>query len=252
MLFAHTWSSFSWSLNSFFCHAQRKSWFHIVFYSIFEPWAPLDKLFARRLFHFLSWAIFKNHWFSFGFPMFFAHTWSSFSWSLKSNFLVTHDENLDFLYSIFEPRAPVEKLSFFDFFTFSRKQYLKIKVFLWFLLIHDLHFHDLSSHFLVTHDENLDFILFFTALLSPGHLRKNRFSWTTSLPLVCDFFKSLVFLEFSHVFCSYMIFIWMISQKSKKKTKKLDKKRKHIARRDFWKSLVFPRFSYVFAPHKVL
>ena len=36
------------------------------------------------LFHFLSCAIFKNHWFSLGFPMFFVHTWSSFAWSLKN------------------------------------------------------------------------------------------------------------------------------------------------------------------------
>ena len=61
-----------------------ESWFHIVFYSIFEPWAPLEKTGCFRLFHFLSWAIFKNHWFSLGFPMFFAHTWSSFSWFLKN------------------------------------------------------------------------------------------------------------------------------------------------------------------------
>ena len=36
------------------------------------------------LFGFLSWAICKKHWFSLGFPMFFAHTWSSCSWSLKN------------------------------------------------------------------------------------------------------------------------------------------------------------------------
>ena len=42
-MFCHqTWSSFSWSHKSFVGHAHWKSWFHIVFYSIFKPWAPLE------------------------------------------------------------------------------------------------------------------------------------------------------------------------------------------------------------------
>ena len=81
-----------------------------------------------RLFQFLSWAICKNHWFSLGFPMFFANTWSSFSWSLKSFF--GHAQRKYWFhivfYSIFEPWAHLEKLSFVDFFTFSRERFLKI------------------------------------------------------------------------------------------------------------------------------
>ena len=67
-----------------------------------------------------------------------------------------------------------EKLMFFYFFTFSRERLLNIISFslgvpiIW--VRHDLHLHDLSSHFLVTHDEILDFILYFTAFLRRGHL----------------------------------------------------------------------------------
>ena len=127
MYFVHTWSSFSWSLKSFLGHARRKYWFHIVFYSIFEPWASPEKTGFLTLFHFLSWAIFKNHCFSLGFPMFFANTWSAFSWSLKSIFGQAQRKYWFHIvfYSIFEPWAPPEKVSFLDFFTFSRERFLK-------------------------------------------------------------------------------------------------------------------------------
>ena len=120
MYFVHTWSSFSWSLKSFLGHARRKYWFHIVFYSIFEPWASLEKKWFLTLFHFLSWAIFKNHWFSLGFPMFFANTWSAFSWSLKSIFGPAQRKYWFHIvfYSIFEPWAALEKGVCFILFHF--------------------------------------------------------------------------------------------------------------------------------------
>ena len=34
-----------WCVNAFFNHSRRKSWFRIVFYSILEPSAPLEKVF---------------------------------------------------------------------------------------------------------------------------------------------------------------------------------------------------------------
>ena len=55
--------------------------------------------------------------------------------------------------------------------TFTR--FLQVFLCLW--LIHDVHFHDLSSHFLVTHDESIDFIHLLTAFLSHGTSGKSVF-----------------------------------------------------------------------------
>ena len=45
----------------FFKHSKRKSWFRIVFYNIFEPWAPLEKVTFLDVFQFF-FVIFMSWW----------------------------------------------------------------------------------------------------------------------------------------------------------------------------------------------
>ena len=176
-MFCHqTWSSFSWSHKSFVGHAHWKSWFHIVFYSIFKPWAPLEKLVCFiSFFTFSRERSFKSISFPWVFPCFLLipdfhfHDLSSIFSSRTTKILISYC----FLQH-FGTVCTSEKLMFFYFFTFSRERLLNIISFslgvpiIW--VRHDLHLHDLSSHFLVTHDEILDFILYFTAFLRRGHL----------------------------------------------------------------------------------
>ena len=97
-----------------------KNWFRIVFYSIFEPWAPLEKLSFVDFFTFSLVSDFLKSLVFFGFSNVFCSYMMFIFMISQVLFLVTHDEYIDFvlfLCSTFEPWAPLEKLSFVDFFT---------------------------------------------------------------------------------------------------------------------------------------
>ena len=80
------------------------------------------------------------------------------------HFLITQDENLDFVlfFTRFLSRGQLSKECFFNPFTVV-KAFIVISI--WRVGV-------FFGHVLVTHDENLDFVLFFTAFLSCGHLSK--------------------------------------------------------------------------------
>ena len=151
MFFAHTWSSFSWSLKSFFgllisyCflrHFWAVGTFGVIFSSrttknidfilFFTAFLNRGHLWTNCLpgdfFTFSRERFLNIIGFPLGFPMFFAHTWFSFSWSLKSFFSHARRKSWFHIvfYSIFEPRAPVGKRFFYDIFTFSRERFLII------------------------------------------------------------------------------------------------------------------------------
>ena len=46
-----------WCVNALFNHSTRKSWFRIVFYSILELSAPLEKVSFSAIFQFLLWIL---------------------------------------------------------------------------------------------------------------------------------------------------------------------------------------------------
>ena len=159
--------------------------------------------------------------------------------------------NSYWFYNILEPRTPL----FFLFLLFHFLSWAIFKHHKFSLGVpiirdrHDLHLHDLSSHFL---SPTTKFLISYCSLqhfYELGTSKINSFFdfFTCSRERV---FKSWAFFWFSYHYCSYMIFIFMMSQRSKK-TNRIKKQRENVARCGFWISLVFIRFSYIIVPHQI-
>ena len=142
-------------MSAFFSHSRRKSWFRIVFYSILEPWAHLETVFFYTFSvffaHFMSWSA----WACICCMSAFSSHWRRNSW-----FRIV-------FYGIFEPWAPLEKVSFLDFFSceFHVSVSMRLPLDAWVL-------------FRVIQDETIDFVLFFTAFLSRVHLCNRSLFYT--------------------------------------------------------------------------
>ena len=185
--------------------------------------------------------------------MFCAHTWSSISWSLNI-FLFTIDEK-SWIHIDFTTFWNREHLCFFLFLLFHFLSWAIFKHHKFSLCVpiirdrHDLHLHDLSSHFL---SPTTKFLISYCSLQHFYALG------TSKITVFFDFFtcsrSEFLNHELSFDFPIIIVHTWSsFSRRLKdRKTKKRKKKqRENVARCGFWISLVFIRFSYIIVPHQI-
>ncbi len=133
----------------FLKHSRRKYWFRIVFYSILELSAPLDKVSFLAILQFLLWILCLGEHVACTrcVNAFFKH-------SKRKSWFRT-------VFSVFLSRGHSSKSCFSTFFSCFCKS---------FIVISSCRVGVIFGTVLVMQQENLDFLLFFTAFWSCGHL----------------------------------------------------------------------------------